>query len=484
MGFLLAAKRMGAEPNHEQMGKAIMVRFDSGTLLLDGLGARDVAPTPFSWAPRVARWRAPAAAYRTAITELHRRKIAYVDRARRYDEFQFVHRSVAEPRPYQREAIEAWKRAGRRGVIVLPTGAGKSLVAEMAIAEANRSTLIVVPTIDLMNQWYDILSASFEAEIGLIGGGYFELGAITISTYASAFRHMEKLGDRFGLLVFDECHHLPGSSYRHAAEMAIAPFRLGLTATPERADGAERLLADLIGPIVFRRKVADLAGAYLADYQLVKVHVELSAEERAQYEKARSIFRAFIESERIPLGNVEGWHLFIAASARSERGRRAMLAYREAKRIALGTDAKLRALTQLLARHRDDRVLIFTAENEMVYRISELFLVPVITHETPIKERRFWLEAFNRGDVKAIATSKVLNEGVNIPDASVAIVLSGSGSSREHIQRLGRILRPRPGKRAVLYELVTRDTTEEGISRRRSDQQADRERDPMAPWLW
>ncbi|MCV5349417.1 DEAD/DEAH box helicase family protein, partial [Escherichia coli] len=85
----------------------------------------------------------------------------------------------------------------RRGIVVLPTGAGKSLVAEMAIAEANRSTLVVVPTIDLMNQWYDILSASFEAEIGLIGGGYYELGAITVTTYASAFRHMERLGDRF-----------------------------------------------------------------------------------------------------------------------------------------------------------------------------------------------------------------------------------------------------------------------------------------------
>jgi superfamily II DNA or RNA helicase len=104
----------------------------------------------------------------------------------------------------------------------------------------------------------------------------------------------------------------------------------------------------------------------------------------------------------------------------------------------------------------------------MVYRISERFLVPAITHETPIKERREWLEAFNRGGVLALATSKVLNEGVNIPDASVAVVLSGSGSSREHIQRLGRILRKRPGKEAILYEVVATGTTEEHISRRRS----------------
>jgi superfamily II DNA or RNA helicase len=114
-------------------------------------------------------------------------------------------------------------------------------------------------------------------------------------------------------------------------------------------------------------------------------------------------------------------------------------------------------------------VLIFTAENDMVYRISEQFLIPAITHETPIKERKLWLEAFNRGEVLALATSKVLNEGVNIPAASVAVILSGSGSTREHIQRLGRILRKQPDKEAVLYEVVTSETTEEHISQRRSD---------------
>jgi superfamily II DNA or RNA helicase len=159
--------------------------------------------------------------------------------------------------------------------------------------------------------------------------------------------------------------------------------------------------------------------------------------------------------------------MFVAASARSQEGRRAMLAYRESKRIALGTDSKLRVLGELLLRHRREKVLVFTAENEMVYRVSRRFLVPAITHETGVKERRAWLEAFNKGEVLALVTSKVLNEGVNIPDASVAVVLSGSGSTREHVQRLGRILRKLPGKEATLYEVVTQDTTEEHISRRR-----------------
>ena len=445
-----------------------VLRFDSGTLLLDGAGRSTEVPPAFKWDERVMRWRAPAWAYRRIVKELIRQQTPYEDRARAYHQFDFPTKLLVEPRPYQQQAINEWRRHNRCGVVILPTGAGKSLVAQMAIEQTKRSTLVVVPTIDLMNQWYDLLLSCFQAEVGLIGGGYFEIGALTVTTYASAFRFMERLGNQFGLIIFDECHHLPSSIYRYAAEMSIAPFRLGLTATPERADGADSMLEQLIGPIIYRREAQELAGEYLADYSVVRINVELSREERAAYEQERAVFRRFLQDKGIDLSGLQGWQLFIAASARSEAGRRAMHAYRESKRIALGTDAKLRVLTELLQRHKRDRVLIFTAENEMVYRISEQFFIPAITHETGIKERRQWLEAFNQGDVLALATSKVLNEGVNIPDASVAIVLSGSGSSREHIQGLGRILRKQPDKEAILYEVVTRDTTEEHISKRRS----------------
>lgn len=446
----------------------LVLRFDSGTLLLDGAGAGDArVPSSFRWDERVRRWRAPAWAYRETVRELVRGGVPHEDQARAYHEFDFPTKLQVEPRPYQREAIEEWRRRGARGVVVLPTGAGKSLVAQMAIERVKRSTLVVVPTIDLMNQWYDLLMSCFQAEVGLIGGGYFETGALTVTTYASAFRFMERLGNRFGLVIFDECHHLPSSVYRYAAELTIAPFRLGLTATPERADGAETLLERLIGPFVLRRETHELAGEYLADYSVVRLRVELSEEERAAYEREREIFRSFLREKGIALSTLRGFQTFVAASARSPEGRRAMMAYRESKRIALGTDSKMRVLAELLQRHRREKVLIFTAENEMVYRISQKFLIPSITHATGIKERRAWLEAFNRGEVLALATSKVLNEGVNIPDASVAVVLSGSGSTREHIQRLGRILRKLPGKEAVLYEVITQDTTEENISQRR-----------------
>jgi superfamily II DNA or RNA helicase len=444
-----------------------ILRFDSGTLLLDGACAETRVPAAFKWDARVLRWRAPAWAYREVVSQFVHEGVAYEDHAKAYHRFDFPTKFLVEPRPYQQQAIEEWTRAGRRGVVVLPTGAGKSLVAQMAIENVKRSTLVVVPTLDLMNQWYDLLLSCFNAEVGLIGGGYFETGALTVTTYASAFRFMERMGNQFGLIVFDECHHLPSGVHRYAAEFSIAPFRLGLSATPERADGADALLERLIGPFVFRRETHELAGEYLSDYTVVRLRVSLSDEEREAYEREREIFRGFLREKGIGLSSLRGWQMFVAASARSSEGRRAMLAYRESKRIALGTHVKLRVLAELLQRHRREKVLVFTAENEMVYRISKKFLVPAITHETGVKERRAWLEAFNRGEVLALVTSKVLNEGVNIPDASVAVVLSGSGSTREHIQRLGRILRRLPGKEAVLYEVITQDTTEEDISRRR-----------------
>jgi superfamily II DNA or RNA helicase len=445
----------------------LVLRFDAGTLLLGGAGADARVPSAFRWDARVMRWRAPAWSYREVVRELVRAKVGYEDHARAYHRFDFPTKLLVEPRPYQQQAIEEWRRANYCGVVVLPTGAGKSLVAQMAIEQVKRSTLVVVPTLDLMNQWYDLLLSCFQAEVGLIGGGYFETGALTVTTYASAFRFMERMGNRFGLVIFDECHHLPSGVHRHAAEMCIAPFRLGLSATPERADGEDASLERLVGPFVFRRETHELAGEYLSDYTVTRIRVELSEEERADYERERDVFRSFLREKGIGLSSLRGWQMFVAASARSSEGRRAMLAYRESKRIALGTDSKLRVLSELLQRHRREKVLIFTAENEMVYRISRKFLVPAITHETGVKERRAWLEAFNRGEVLALATSKVLNEGVNIPDASVAVVLSGSGSTREHVQRLGRILRKLPGKEATLYEVVTQDTTEEHISRRR-----------------
>lgn len=444
------------------------LKYESGTLILEGADEKDSVPKTFVWDLRTKHYRAPAYLYRQAIKELIRTKTDYEDEAKDYSIFDFKPKFHVEPRPYQTESIENWKANERCGTIVLPTGAGKTHVATMAIELCKRQTLIVVPTLDLMNQWYDLLLSTFNAEIGLIGGGFYEIGAITVTTYASAFRHQERIGNQFGLIIFDEAHHLPSEGYKYAAEFAIAPFRLGLTATPERTDGGESELDRLVGKTVYRLEAQQLAGEFLADYTIEKIEVDLSDEERAEYERERAVYTDFRRKMNLPYGQ-EGWRMFLITSARSENGRRAMKAYRNYKKIALGTESKIHVLQDLLIRHKHDKVLIFTQENEMVYRISNDYLIPAITHETNVKERKFWLDAFNKGEVLALATSKVLNEGVNIPDASVAIILSGSGSSREHIQRLGRILRKKDDKQAILYEVVARDTTEEYTSQKRSD---------------
>ena len=144
-------------------------------------------------------------------------------------------------------------------------------------------------------------------------------------------------------------------------------------------------------------------------------------------------------------------------------------AWRGQKRIALQSQAKLDQLSDLLWQHRDEQVLVFTADNDTVYAISRRHLIPAITHQTPASERKRTLKEFNEGRLKALVTSRVLNEGVDMPAASVGVVLSGSGSVREHVQRLGRILRKAEGKHATLYEVITADTGEEYTSDRRRE---------------
>src|SRR5690606_23959079 len=233
-----------------------------------------------------------------------------------------------------------------------------------------RSTLVVTPTLDLMHQWYSGLGRAFDVEVGLLGGGYHEITDLTVTTYDSAYLHMERLGNRFGMLVFDEVHHLPGPSYAFAAECSIAPYRLGLTATPERSDGLEERYPDLVGPIIYRKAIKELAGLHLADYDTIHVEVELDDDERTQYAHERSLYLDFVRNRGIRLGGRNGWQNFLRETSRSAEGRRALLAFREQRRIALGCRAKYAELCKLLAQHGSDRVLIFTTDNESVYNIA------------------------------------------------------------------------------------------------------------------
>ena len=458
----------------------VTLRFDRGTLVLDGpvdALADRLEAAGMTFDLRIARWRAPAACYRDLFAALHRAQeqglLLLDDRARTYGPLALRFAAERTPRFYQSEAIEAWNRAGRRGLVVLPTGAGKSLVAHLAIAAAARDTLIVVPTIDLMLQWHDGLRSDFGlAKVGLLGGGSHEIEPITVTTYDSFHIHAERIGHRFGLVVYDEVHHLPGPSYILATDHLLAPFRLGLTATPERPDNRHLLLDKAVGPTIYRREIRELAGEFLADYTVETLRVSMSEPELEDYTAARQCYLDFVRQNRISMGSPGGWARFIALSSRTPDGRAAFAAYREQRRLALASSGKLAVVEQLLQLHRADRSIIFTHDNATVFELSRRLLLPSITHRTGARERAEILARFRSGEYRTVVTSKVLNEGVDVPDAGVAIVLSGSSTQREQVQRLGRVLRKREGKQAVLYEIITRDTIEEQVAERRKEHDA------------
>ena len=258
---------------------------------------------------------------------------------------------AAQPRPYQSEALSAWQSQQGRGVVVLPTGSGKSHLAMLAIADKRRSTLVVAPTLDLVRQWFDLLKGTFGVPVGVVGGGEHDVQRLTVTTYDSAMLHMDHLGSRFGLVVFDECHHLPSASYAMAARSCMAPFRLGLTATPERSDGREADLDALIGPVVYRKDIVELSGDYLAEYETQCVSIALSPEERTEHDEARAIYRAFVQKHHIRMSQPSGWREFILFSSQSAEGRRAIAAYRRQRSLALAPRAKLEYLEHLLSAH-------------------------------------------------------------------------------------------------------------------------------------
>lgn len=452
------------------MPRTPTLTFDRGTLLLHppprGKAWMDYA----IWDDRVEKFRIRAIDYRPLLEALQAEGLTFTDDAKNYQQLELVPSVEMPPYEHQEQALAAWQQVGRKGVVILPTASGKTYLAQLALQTTGRSSLIVVPTLDLMHQWYAHLKAAFpDIEIGLLGGGSRDKTPILVATYDSATIHAETLGNRYGLLIFDECHHLPTDFYRVIAEYAIAPFRLGLTATPDRSDGRHSDLNTLIGPTVFSKTPEELAGAALADHKIVKIMVKLSPQERDRYDELIQTRNDFLKQSNINLGSLDGWRQFVMMSARSAIGRRAMLAHREAKEIALCTDGKLRVLTDLLAQHYPQRTLIFTADNATVYHISQEFLIPSITHQTAVKERHEILTRFRTGEYKTLVASHVLNEGVDVPDARIAIILSGTGSEREYIQRLGRVLRKSndPNKLAILYEVITENTSEERTSQRR-----------------
>jgi superfamily II DNA or RNA helicase len=440
----------------------IRLWFDKGTILLKG-----EVGTPYGkWDPRVGCYRIRALHYRDVLSYLEESKLSFQDEVPALPPSETLKDSV-ELRSYQDEALRRWRHAGMRGTLVLPTAAGKTYIALKAISLLKTQTLIVVPTLDLVDQWRKRVRDYLGVEAGAVGGGDFDVRMLTVSTYDSAYLQAEALGNRFMFIVFDEVHHLASPSYVQIAEMYIAPYRMGLTATYERGDQRHALLPTVIGDLVYAANVEELAGKHLSPYTHERVYVKLTPSEQRVYDEEMSVFNGYLRERNILLKSVDDFHRFIMLTGRDRRAREALLARNRAVKVALNSEAKLDLLARQLEAHRNEKTLIFTLHNDLVYTISRRFLVPAVTYQTPKEERREILENFRSGDYRAIVTSQVLDEGVDVPDASVGFMLSGTGSTREYIQRLGRLLRKVEGKQAKLVEIVSKETMEVGMSRRR-----------------
>jgi superfamily II DNA or RNA helicase len=440
----------------------VLLRYDKGTVVVSG----NVRVPGSSWDPRVGAFRTMALSYPEVVKFLQLSELDFQDQVLNLVPCPHL-AGKTKLRDYQDEAFDAWLEAGKRGVIVLPTGAGKTVVAMAAIAHVNAPALVVVPTIDLMEQWRRNLEREFETEVGAYGGGENTLRAITVSTYDSAFIRAEELGNRFMLVIFDEVHHLPAPSFCQIAELFAAPFRLGLTATYARDDEGHRLLPRLVGNIVYELDTNDLAGTHLSHYTLEKVFVELTPYEQARYDVNMGVFQSYLRARNIRLRGARDFKRLIMRTGTDPKARRALLARNQALDTALNASAKLDKLRDLLVKYPMEKVLIFTQHNKLVHRISREFLIPAVTHETVKEERAEILNRFRAGAYTRVVTSRVLDEGIDVPDATLGVILSGTGSSREFIQRLGRLLRKQEGKRARLVEIVSSATRETDISRRR-----------------
>ena len=433
--------------------------FDKGTILFEG----NAKIPHMKFDKRVSKYRADAFYYSEIKSYLKKANISFDNKVLDLIPCPYLS-STIKLRDYQKDALKKWL-LNKRGAVIMPTGAGKTIFAMKIIEKVNSPAFIVVPTLDLVHQWKKELKKAFSIEIGEYTGNKKTLKSITVSTYNSAYMNAAYLGNKFKLLIFDEVHHLPAESFRQIAEMFASPYRLGLTATFERDDDLHEELPRLIGDKIYEISPEPLAGEYLAEFETQKISVEFTEKEQEEYEQAQSTYKNYLVSRNIRMRSAKDFQKIVMRSGRDPEAREAILARNRAERLAFNSSNKLKELETLL--DKDNRTIIFTKYNDMVYKISKQFLIPCITHKTKKEERKEILEKFKRGDYCAIVSSQVLDEGINVPEANIGIILSGTGSSREFIQRLGRILRPAENKKAQLYELVTKNTMEVKTSYRR-----------------
>lgn len=446
-----------------------LLTFSAGTLVLENaprhLVSRLFGAEYWKFDQRASVWRTDARHYQDVLNRLTDAGAPFADDVPQWERVTWSQTKMHSPREEQAAAIDAWL-ATRRGCVVMPTGTGKTEVALAIMAETQTSTLVVAPVRDLMYQWHRRILAALGYDAGIIGDNVYRVKPVSVTTYDSACIHMERFGDRFGLLVFDECHHLPGRMRRDAACMSAAPWRLGLTATPERSDGAHVDLEWLIGPTVYEMSIASAKGKSLADFELIRIPVYLSDQEQTRYNELSSLVRTYMADRRKDEPEFS-WEDLCADTSRTPQAREAMKAYRVKQSIEDRAEEKLRVLEDLFRLHVGEPVIVFAGSNAMARDVSQRFLIPCLLSHCGKRERLDALQGLESGKYGALVANRVLDEGVDLPEVKTAIVIGGTASSRQAKQRLGRVLRKSGNARARLYEVVCADTNEAKRSRRR-----------------
>ncbi len=456
------------------------LEFSGGTIVLKGwtkTAIDQVFPDDlWRWDARVDAWRGEALRYAEIISQwqtaqtLKVRDLSLENNVPNWIPVHWPKVELPTLRDEQNEAVVAWLNK-QAGVIVMPTGTGKTEVALRIMVETNCSTLIVSPVRDLMYQWHRRILRGLGYDAGVIGDNTFNVRPVSVTTYDSASIHMPTLGNRFELLIFDECHHLPGRIRSDAARMSTATKRLGLTATPERSDGRHQDLERLIGPFVYSLSIAQVRGRSLAEYDIVRIPVYLSDREQAHYDQLARDISQYVYTRRQDTPTFT-WKDLCADSAVDPESRRALQAFRRKQAIENRATEKLRVLEDLFRLHQGSPMIIFVGSNAMARDVSQRFLIPCLLSHCGKKERLDYLDGLKDHAYPAIVANQVLDEGVDLPAVKVAVVIGGMASKKQAKQRLGRILRRQDNQRAILYEVVCQDTTESQRSRQRRDNDA------------
>ena len=343
-------------------------------------------------------------------------------------------------RNYQHQAVERFWDGGS-GVVVLPCGAGKTIVGAGAMTVAKTNTLILVTNTVSARQWkHELLKRTTltEDEVGEYSGSVKEVKPVTIATYQilttkrkGDYAHLELLNAKdWGLIVYDEVHLLPAPIFKMTADLQ-ARRRLGLTATLVREDGKEGDVFSLIGPKRFDAPWKEIeAQGYIAPAACYEVRIDLPDEDRLDY----------------------------AISDQDDK-----------YRIAATSPMKIPVISKLMQRHKGEPTLIIGQYLDQIHTVADALQVPIITGETPVDEREVLFQQFRTGEISTLVVSKVANFSIDLPEASVAIQISGSyGSRQEEAQRLGRLLRPKEdGRSASFYTLIARDTVDQDFAQNR-----------------